>query len=135
MRICSLLPGATEILAALGLGDQLVGISHECDFPPEILGLPRVTESLVDPSRLSSGGIDEFVTQAIQSGMPLYEIDEPLLAQLQPDLLVTQDLCMVCAVDGGQVRRAVLTQSPSTEVLTLHIASLHDLWRGIEILA
>ena len=135
MRICSLLPGATEILAALGLKDQLVAISHECDFPPDVTGLPRVTTSLVDPSRLSSAEIDAFVTQALQAGQPLYEIDGALLARLQPDLVVTQDLCVVCAVDGGQVRRAVATHSSTARVLSLRIESLTDLWAGITILA
>src|SRR5215211_7778830 len=104
MRICSLLPGATEILWALGVGDQVVAVSHECDFPPEVDSLPRVTTSLVDPSRLSSSEIDDLVTQALHDGLPLYEIDQVLLERLQPDLVVSQHLCLVCAVDGGQVR-------------------------------
>jgi iron complex transport system substrate-binding protein len=135
VRICSLLPGATEILVALGLRDQLIAISHECDFPPEVTGLPRMTTSVVDPSRLSSAEIDAFVTRALQAGQPLYEIDAALLARLQPDLVVTQDLCVVCAVDGGQVRRAVETHNPTAHVLSLRIESLADLWDGITTLA
>jgi iron complex transport system substrate-binding protein len=134
MRICSLLPGATEILWALGVGDQVVAVSHECDFPPEVDSLPRVTTSLVDPSRLSSSEIDDLVTQALHDGLPLYEIDQVLLERLQPDLVVTQDLCLVCAVDGGQVRRAVSACSSSSQVLSLHIGSIDDLWQAIETL-
>jgi iron complex transport system substrate-binding protein len=134
MRICSLLPGATEILWALGLGDQVVAVSHECDFPPEVKSLPRVTTSLVDPSRLSSAEIDDLVTRAMHDGLPLYEIDQAMLERLQPDIVITQDLCLVCAVDGGQVRRAVSECSPGSRVVSLHIGSVDDLWRAIEVL-
>jgi iron complex transport system substrate-binding protein len=134
MRICSLLPGATEILFALGLEDQVVAVSHECDFPPEVKSLPRVTTSLVDPSRLTSAEIDDLVTRAMHDGLPLYEIDQAMLERLQPDVVVTQDLCLVCAVDGGQVRSAVSECSPGSRVVALHIGSVDDLWLAITAL-
>src|SRR5438874_9844995 len=97
MRIASLLSAATETLFALGVGDKVVAISHECDYPPEALRLPRVTRSLVDSSR-SSGEIDQQVKQRLAAGDPLYEIDRGLLGDLGPDLIVTQAQCDVCAV-------------------------------------
>src|SRR5436190_22057627 len=97
MRIASLLSAATETLFALGLGEQVVAISHECDYPPEALPLPRVTRSLVDSSR-SSGDIDQQVKQRLAAGDALYEIDRGLIRQLAPDLIITQAQCEVCAV-------------------------------------
>jgi len=97
MKIWSLLPSATEILFALGLGDEVRGVTHECDFPVEANSKPRVTISYIDSSR-SSGEIDEQVTEHFRSGRQLYGIDEAQLRLDPPDLIVTQDLCPVCAV-------------------------------------
>src|SRR6266540_2607045 len=103
MRICSLLPSATEIVAELGLVESLVGISEECDWPPEVRGLPIVTASRVDTTRLSSLEIDKAVRAAVGDGRPLYAIDRALLEALQPELILTQNLCAVCAISADHV--------------------------------
>src|SRR6058998_2852414 len=93
MRICSLLPSATEIVAELGLVESLVGISEECDWPPEVRGLPVVTASRVETTRLTSLEIERAVREAVGDGRPLYAIDRALLETLQPDLILAQNLC------------------------------------------
>lgn len=103
MRICSLLPSATEIVGRLGLADRLVGVSAECNWPPEVRQLPVVTSARVDSEALTSGEIDAAVREAIADGTPLYAIDADLLEELRPDVIVTQDLCAVCAVSSGDV--------------------------------
>jgi iron complex transport system substrate-binding protein len=103
MRICSLLPSATEIVADLGLAESLVAVSAECDWPPEVRGLPVVTASRVDTSRLSSLEIEQAVREEISDGRPLYAIDRDLLDQLEPDVILTQNLCAVCAVSADAV--------------------------------
>jgi iron complex transport system substrate-binding protein len=122
MKIWSLLPSATEILFALGLGDQITGVTHECDFPQEAAARPRVTISFIDSSR-TSAEIDEQVTRRFQEGRQLYGIDEERLRSHPPDLIVTQDLCPVCAVSpsdfAGHLQRAhcdarILTLNPNT---------------------
>ena len=105
MRIVSLLPSATEMLCLLGLEDQLVGVTHECDYPPGVGSLPKVTQSRV-PQQASSRAIDEAVRDAARTNPALYALDVPLLEALHPDLLVTQCLCEVCAVAEEEVRRA-----------------------------
>src|SRR5437870_11655020 len=103
MRICSLLPSATEIVGALGLADALVGVSKECDWPPEARSLPVVTASRVDATALDSRAIDRAVRDALADGRPLYAVDEELITGLEPDLILTQDLCAVCAVASGDL--------------------------------
>src|SRR6266496_2837546 len=103
MRICSLLPSATEIVAKLGLVDSLVAVSEECDWPPEVRDLPVVTASRVDTTQLSSLEIEQAVRQEVSDGRPLYAIDADLLERLEPDLILTQDLCAVCAVSSDTV--------------------------------
>src|SRR5579859_2793058 len=95
MRIVSLLPSATEILCALGLEDQLVGVTHECDYPPSVRLLPRVTHTLI-PHDASSAEIDALVRERMETQRALYTLDMPMLERLKPDLLVTQALCDVC---------------------------------------
>jgi iron complex transport system substrate-binding protein len=101
MRICSLLPSATEIIAQLGLIDSLVGVSDECRWPPEVVGKPIVTAARIDPSSLSSLEIDQAVRESLRDGASLYSVDAALIEALDPDLIVTQDLCAVCAVSSG----------------------------------
>ena len=103
MRIVSLLPSATEIVAALGLGGQLVGRSEECDWPPEVRSLPAVTAARIDSAELAGADIDRVVRDALAGGGSLYALDEQLVAELRPDLVITQDLCPVCAVSGDDV--------------------------------
>src|SRR5690349_6017675 len=106
MRICSLIPSATEIVFALGMGDSLVGVSHECDYPPAAAKLPKVTSSRIPPG-LSGSEIDNAVTAALETSGSLYDLDVELLNRLQPDLIITQSLCDVCAVPVDQVEEAV----------------------------
>jgi iron complex transport system substrate-binding protein len=103
MRICSLLPSATEIVAALGLADSLVGVSDECDFPPAVRELPVVSASRVSGDGLSSLQTDAAVRAALAEGRSLYAVDEELIESLAPDLILTQDLCAVCAVSSGEL--------------------------------
>jgi len=107
MRVVSLLPAATEIVAFLGQRDSLVGISHECDWPPDLPGdLPRLTEARIDDSE-SSRAIDDQVREVLEQGLSVYDIDVDRLAELEPDVVVTQDQCSVCAVDREQVEEAL----------------------------
>jgi iron complex transport system substrate-binding protein len=119
MRIVSLLPSATEIVCALGLRDELVGRSHECDWPAGVGGLPAVSMARIDSAALDSGSIDREVARAIEAGSELYGIDEAVLDALAPDLIVTQSLCTVCAVSGGTVRAVVGRDRPAPTVLEL----------------
>ena len=111
MRIASLVPSATEMLFALGLGDSVVAVTHECDFPPEAESRPRLTRSVI-PEGLPPGEIDAAVREVTGEGRALYELDEAALAQLDVDLIVTQALCAVCAVSYDDVR-AVAARLPS----------------------
>jgi iron complex transport system substrate-binding protein len=112
MRIVSLVPHATELLFALGLDAEVVGVTHECDFPLAALGLPRVTRDVL-PSGLSAGEIDAAVRERTLEGEAIYELDEAALAALEPDLIVTQALCPVCAVSYDEVAE-VAKRLPST---------------------
>jgi iron complex transport system substrate-binding protein len=132
MRICSLLPSATEIVAELGLVGSLVGISEECDWPPEVRGLPVVTASRVDTTRLSSVEIDEAVREAVGEGRPLYAIDRELLETLEPDLILTQNLCAVCAVSAKNVNALCAT---AAEVVALDAHTLAEIEQRILSLA
>lgn len=105
MRIVSLLPSATEIISALGLEDQLVGVTHECDWPASVARLPKVTRTLI-PTDASSAEIDRLVRERLGTQSALYTLDLPVLESLRPDLIVTQALCDVCAVAEAEVRDA-----------------------------
>jgi len=131
-RIVSLISSATEILYLLGLGDRLVGISHECDYPPEVATKPRLTRSLVE-STASSRAIDEQVRWLASSHSALYAIDVEQLAALEPELVITQDQCDVCAVRYEDVVSAV-RKAPAlagTEILALNPRSLDDVFGDI----
>jgi iron complex transport system substrate-binding protein len=116
VRICSFLPSATEIIAELGLLDSLVGVSAECRWPAAVVGLPVVTAARIDPSEWSSVEIDEAVRASLREGRSLYAVDAELLAELAPDVIVTQDLCAVCAVSRGELVPAC---PPGAEVVSL----------------
>lgn len=131
MRICSLLPGATEVVAALGLADDLVAISHECDYPPKIRPKPVVIKSAVDPQRTSSPAIDRQVREAMQNGDGLYRIDESLLNSVSPDLIITQSLCDVCAVTPTEVQRALAGLKRKPRILSLDPTDLESVFRDI----
>jgi iron complex transport system substrate-binding protein len=104
VRICSLLPSATEILYSLDLGDQVVAVTHECDYPPEAQSKPRITENVIDHERLTSAEIDHHVTANIGRHGSIYTLKQDLLESLKPDLIVTQELCEVCAVSYKDVK-------------------------------
>jgi iron complex transport system substrate-binding protein len=132
MRVCSLLPSASEILAALGHADSLVGVSDECRWPPEIRGKPVVTAARIDVSALSSGEIDEAVCTSLLDGGSLYMIDSELIEALEPDLIVTQDLCAVCAVSGSDLATALPVE---VDVLSLDPRSLVEVAETFRTLA
>ena len=130
MRNVSLLPAATEIVAALGAVGRLVGVSHECDFPPEVRSLPRVTRTRVDPA-LPSGAIDRAMVEAKRTGVPPVEVDVDLVAHLRPDVLIGQSVCEVCAVGEGELARLVTTLMPTPWVVTLHAHTLDEVFLDI----
>jgi iron complex transport system substrate-binding protein len=137
MRIISLLPSATEIVYALELGDSLVGVTHECDYPAAAGAKPVVTRSALDHSGATSAEIDHAVSSQLAHGLSIYELDEALLAALQPDLILTQALCEVCAVSYATVQRAVQDVSAqmhgvAPRVLSLEPRSLQDIFQTIE---
>jgi iron complex transport system substrate-binding protein len=131
MRIVSLLPSATEIVYALGLGDQLVGVTHECDWPPEAASKPAVTGATNDLAAASSRRIHDLVRGAVHGGSSLYELDESLLADLAPDLILTQELCAVCAVSYRRVTDAVRAIDASTTVVSLEPSSIEGIFNTI----
>ena len=126
MRVVSLLPSATEIVCALGRRDLLVGRSHECDYPADIVGLPAVSVARIDSEQLESAEIDATVAAALADGSDLYAIDEAVLDELRPDLVITQTLCRVCAVAGDGVRGSLRARGLRAEVLELEPAGLDD---------
>lgn len=130
MRICSLLPSSTEIVYALGLGKQLVGVTHECDYPEEAVRKPHVTRSLI-PSSYSSAAIDQLVREQLHDGGTLYELDLELLKQLKPDMILTQRLCDVCAVSYSNVARAAHVLDPVPQVINLEPNRLEDIFENI----
>ena len=131
MRICSLVPGATEVLFALGLGQSVVGVTHECDWPQEAESRPHVTASHLQSGDLSSSEIDAAVAKAAREGKALYAVDEAVWEEIQADVVVAQELCDVCAVSAGEVRRLdveVIDYSPATlDGVLGHITALG--WR------
>jgi iron complex transport system substrate-binding protein len=130
MRICSLLPSATEIVFALGQGDSLVGVTHECDYPTAAAQIPKVTRSNI-PDGIPSAGIDQAVSKSLVEAGTLYDLDYPLLARLQPDLVLTQRLCDVCAVSYDRVQEAAKSLPSQPQVLKLEPRSLADILNNI----
>ena len=133
-RIVSLLPSATEIVYALGLGDALVGVTHECDFPPEARRKPALTRSTL-ASTSSSAEIDRHVRASLHAGSSLYALDAALLAELQPTLIITQELCAVCAVSYEIVARAAKGLRADPRIVSLEPSSLEDVYANIGTVA
>ena len=131
-RIVSLLPSSTEMVCALGLGERLVGVSHECDYPAEVVGLPVLTEPKLDPSG-TSAAIDARVRELVRDGLSVYRLKTELLHELKPDLIVTQDQCAVCAVSVAEVERAVQAfPGPAVRVVSLSPQRLGDIWHDMQ---
>lgn len=130
MRIVSLLPSATEIICGLGLRDQLVGVTHECDYPEGASDLPKVTRSLI-PHGATSGQIDTLVRERLQTEKALYALDMPVLQSLRPDLIVTQALCDVCAVAESEVQEAARSLPKQPQVINLEPICLADVFECI----
>ena len=132
MRICSLLPSATEIVYALGLDDQLVGVSHACDYPPNARTKPVVSQTVSQLSHLSSDEIDAIIQQARANNNPVHWINDGLLRDLRPDLILTQELCQICAIGSGSVFETaakVLDYQPA--IISMRPASLEDIFQNI----
>ncbi len=128
MRIVSLLPSATETLFALGLGNQVVAVTHECDFPPQASSLPIVTQSTLRLEEQESAGIETAVSLAATEGRSLYAVDTEAIRALEPDLVVAQDVCRVCAVTADQVA----VDLEGIQVIRQHPHSLQDVLADIE---
>ncbi|HUA02072.1 MAG TPA: cobalamin-binding protein [Candidatus Aquilonibacter sp.] len=130
MRICSLLPSATEILYAIGLGDSVYGVTHECDFPADAAKKPALIRPRVDP-HASPAEIDRRVSEIIARGESIYAVDAELLSSLAPDLILTQDLCHVCAASPDDLATALARFSAPPRVLALTPRSLAEVWDDI----
>lgn len=131
LRIVSFLPAGTEIVHALGAGDELVGRSHECDFPASVRELPVVSRPTIDLDGASAAGIDQAVGERLGTGDSLYAIDEVLLEELRPDVILTQNLCRVCAPSGDELTRAVRKFSAPPDVLFLTPRNLAEIDENI----
>jgi iron complex transport system substrate-binding protein len=132
VRIVSLLPSATEIVCELGLGDQLVGVTHECDHPPFVRALPKVTRTLI-PHDASSRQIDALVRERLKTQRALYTLDMPILERLQPDLIVTQALCDVCAVAEAEVTAAACSLPGRPRVVNLEPMRLGEVFECLRL--
>src|SRR5206468_8365326 len=126
---------ATEIVGALGLLDQLAGVSHECDYPPEANEKPRVTHCEIHNAGLPSAGVDRWVRETLASTGTLYTMDEPLLRRLEPDVILTQRLCDVCAVGFGSVVALAAALPTRPQVVNLEPSSLADIFVNIRCVA
>jgi iron complex transport system substrate-binding protein len=135
MRIVSLLPSATEIVSALGLTEALVGVTHECDYPPDVTGKPVLTASRIHGRGLTSAEIDHAVSTRLGGHQGLYTLDEALLRGLQPDLVLTQELCDVCAVSYTEVQQAARLLDAATRVVSLEPTTLDAVLDNIALVA
>jgi iron complex transport system substrate-binding protein len=133
-RIVSLLPSATEMICLLGLEDELVGVTHECDYPAFVRWLPKVTRTLI-PTDATSGAIDGLVRERLKTDLALYSLDMEMLEELRPDLIVTQALCDVCAVAENEVRIAACTLPGTPHVINLEPETLAQVFSAIRDVA
>jgi iron complex transport system substrate-binding protein len=130
-RIVSFLPSATEMICALGLVDRLAGVTHECDFPPEVRNKPIVVRSALAIDTMSQSEIDAAVTERLGQGLSLYQVDEGLLQGIAPDLIVTQDLCQVCAPSGNEVAQVLSSLRTKPKILWLTPKSLAQIFENL----
>ena len=131
MRICSFLPSATEIVYALGLGENLVGATHECDYPPEAESKPRVIASLINPEDLTSYEIDKAVSENYKAGKSTYIVDIETIRRTNPDIILTQGLCDVCAVSGNEVIESVKVLGHNPKIISLEPNTLGEILNTI----
>ena len=131
LRIVSFLPSATEIACALGLADSIVGITHECDYPPEIKSKPVVVRNVLPIERMSQSEIDRAVADRMREGKSLYQIDEQLLRELAPDVIMTQNLCQVCAPSGNEVSQVIKALPQAPQILWLTPQSLSEIFDNV----
>ena len=132
MKIVSLLPSATEIVCALGLKDSLIGITHECDFPPDIADRPALTASRISHDTMSSSEIDHAVRSQLDGHGSIYDLDTKMLAELKPDLILTQELCDVCAVSYKTVLKAAKIYVADAQVVSLEPNTIGDIFENIK---
>jgi iron complex transport system substrate-binding protein len=133
MKIVSLLPSATEIVCALGLEENLVGITHECDFPPSVAGKPHLTASRISHETMSSKEIDHAVRSQLDGHGSIYDLNTELLAELEPDLIITQELCDVCAVSYKTVEKAARRYTAGAQVVSLEPNTIADIFDNIRL--
>ena len=119
------------MICALGLGDRLMGITHECDYPPEIMGKPIVVRSVLPIERMSQSEIDLAVTERLRNGQSLYQVDEAMMREISPDLIVTQDLCQVCAPSGNEVTQLLTLLPSKPQILWLTPKSIEQIFENI----
>ena len=131
MRIASLLPSATEIVCLLGLDDRLVGVTHECDYPEAARRKPVLTASVLEHAGVSSAAIDLHIREQVHQGSSIYRLDRDLLEQLNPDLILTQELCDVCAVSYAEVQAAVRAIFGERQVVSLEPTSLEEIFASV----
>jgi len=130
-RIVSFLPSATEMACALGLTDQLLGITHECDYPPQIAGKPVVVRNVLPIESMSQAEIDVAVTQRLRDGQSLYRVEETLMQDIAPDLILTQDLCQVCAPSGNEITQLLTSLPSKPQILWLTPKSLEQIFDNL----
>jgi len=130
-RIVSFLPSATEMICALGLADRLLGVTHECDYPPEIVDKPIVVRNVLPIESMSQSEIDSAVTQRLRNGQSLYQVDETLMREIAPDLILTQDLCQVCAPSGNEVSELLKVLPSKPQILWLTPKSLEQIFDNL----
>jgi iron complex transport system substrate-binding protein len=130
-RIVSLLPSATEIVCALGLADALVGVTHECDYPAAVVGKPQLTASRISHRSMTSAEIDHAVRSQLDGHGSIYDLDEAALSALRPDLVITQELCDVCAVSYKQVEQAARLLEMDARVVSLEPNTIADIFANI----
>ena len=131
MRIASLLPSATEIVYELGLGNDLVAVSHDCDYPPEVTKKIQLTQIDIDPAKSTSREINDWVAGKVHSGTSVYHIDQAALAKANPDLVLTQELCEVCAPAFSEVQNACKLLDGKRRIISLEPTSLEGIFENI----
>src|SRR5215813_6522573 len=131
LRIVSFLPSATEMVCALGLSDELVGVTHECDYPSDVLGKTKIISSILPLEQMTEVEIDKAVAERLRNGQSLYAVDERLLQNLQPDIIITQDLCQVCAPSGNELSQALKVLPKRPKILWMTPQSISGIEENI----